>query len=148
MKEILDEGCFLLNPYLWGLRRFKDQTSIPRKIQIFPSRASQETREKMGAQLNSRPGQLIDCGQLTCSLSLSLPTCKMGFTLVAPSPIHFFLFRATLWHMEVPKLGTKSEVSLPAYTTPTALRDLSHVCDLYHSSWQYWILNPLSEARD
>ena len=26
--------------------------------------------------------------------------------------------------------------------------DPSHVCDLYHSSWQCWILNPLSEARD
>ena len=24
----------------------------------------------------------------------------------------------------------------------------SRVCDLHHSSWQYQILNPLSEARD
>jgi len=22
------------------------------------------------------------------------------------------------------------------------------VCDLHHSSWQYWILDPLSKARD
>ena len=28
------------------------------------------------------------------------------------------------------------------------MQDLSHVCDLYHSSWQCWILNPLSKARD
>ena len=26
--------------------------------------------------------------------------------------------------------------------------DLRHICDLYHSSWQSWILNPLSRARD
>ena len=26
--------------------------------------------------------------------------------------------------------------------------DPSHVCYLHHSSWQGWILNPLSEARD
>ena len=24
----------------------------------------------------------------------------------------------------------------------------SHVCNLHHSSWQHWILNPLSKARD
>ena len=29
-----------------------------------------------------------------------------------------------------------------------AMPDLSHVCDLCHSSWQCWILNPLSKARD
>ena len=23
-----------------------------------------------------------------------------------------------------------------------------HVCNLYHSSWQHWILNPLSKARN
>ena len=50
--------------------------------------------------------------------------------------------------MEVPRLGFESELQLPAYTTATAMLDLNHVCDLHHSSWQYWILNPLSEARD
>ena len=28
------------------------------------------------------------------------------------------------------------------------MQDLSRVCDLHHSSRQYWILNPLSKARD
>ena len=32
--------------------------------------------------------------------------------------------------------------------TATATPDLSRVCNLHHSSWQRWILNPLSEARD
>ena len=32
--------------------------------------------------------------------------------------------------------------------TATVTPDQSHVCDLHHSSRQYQILNPLSEARD
>ena len=51
-----------------------------------------------------------------------------------------------LWHMEAPRPGVQLELQLPAYAS--AMPDLSHVCDLYHSSWQRWILNPLSEALD
>ena len=58
------------------------------------------------------------------------------------------LFRAVSRHMEVPRLGVKSELSLPAYTTATARGDLSRVCNLHHSSRHHWILNPLSMARD
>ena len=53
-----------------------------------------------------------------------------------------------LQHMEVPRLGVKLELQLPAYTTATAMLDLSLVCDLYHSSQQHRILNPLSKVRD
>ena len=53
-----------------------------------------------------------------------------------------------LRHMEVPRLGGELELQLLAYTTATATPDLSQVCDVYHSSQQCWILNPLSEARD
>ena len=53
-----------------------------------------------------------------------------------------------MWHMEVPRLGVKSELQLPAYTTATATWDPSHVFDLHHSSWQCQILSPLSKARD
>ena len=49
--------------------------------------------------------------------------------------------------MEVPRLGVKLELQLPAYTTATAMQDLSHVWNLHHSSGQHQILNPLSEAR-
>ena len=52
------------------------------------------------------------------------------------------------WHKEVPSLGIKLELWLPAYTIAIAMPDLSGVCDLHHSSWLCWILNPLSEARD
>ena len=48
--------------------------------------------------------------------------------------------------MEVPRLGVESELQLPAYAIATP--DLSHVCDLHHSSWQNQIFNPLNEARD
>ena len=50
--------------------------------------------------------------------------------------------------MEVPRVGVESELQLPAYTTATATWDLSHVCNLHHSSWPCWFLNPLREARD
>ena len=50
--------------------------------------------------------------------------------------------------MKVPRLGVKSELLLPAYTTATAIWDPSYICELIHSLGQCWILNPLSEARD
>ena len=54
----------------------------------------------------------------------------------------FFFFWPHLQHMEVPRLGVELELQPPAYTTGTATQDLSHVCDLHHSSWQHQILNP------
>ena len=54
----------------------------------------------------------------------------------------------THWHMEVPRPGVQSEQQLPGYTTATATPDLSRVCDLRHSLWQRWILNPASKAGD
>ena len=51
-------------------------------------------------------------------------------------------------HIEIPRLGIESELQLPAYTTATATQDLSSICDLYHSSEQCRILNPLSRVRD
>ena len=50
--------------------------------------------------------------------------------------------------MEVPRLGVKSELQLPAYTTGTARHDPSHLFKLHPSSQQHQILNPLSGARD
>ena len=49
--------------------------------------------------------------------------------------------------MDVPKIGVKSKLYL-LDCMPTTMRDPSLICDLQHSSWQHWILNPLSEARD
>ena len=51
-------------------------------------------------------------------------------------------------HMEVPRLGVKSELQLPAYTTATTVWDPSCVYSLHHSSQQHRLLNPLSVAMD
>ena len=48
--------------------------------------------------------------------------------------------------MEVPRLGVKLELQLPAYTTATATQNPSCICKLYLQQW--WILNPPSKARD
>ena len=50
--------------------------------------------------------------------------------------------------MEVPRLGVELELQLPAYATATARRDPSRIYNLHRSSWQCWIFNPLSKARD
>ena len=57
-------------------------------------------------------------------------------------------FRAASRHMEFPRPGVKLEQQPPAYTTATATRDPSRICDLHHSSWQRRILIPLSKAGD
>ena len=67
----------------------------------------------------------------------------------APSPSHFkilleflsfffffFFLRLDPQHMEVPRLRAELELQPPAYTTAAATRDLSHICDLHHSSGQ------------
>ena len=61
--------------------------------------------------------------------------------------IAFFL-GSQLWYMEVPGLGVKLELQLPAYAPATATPDTSYICVLCCSLRQHWILNPLSEARD
>ena len=64
----------------------------------------------------------------------------------------FFFFSVFLGllprHMEVPRLGIKMELQPLAYTTAIAMLDLSYIFDLYHSSWQCWILNQLSKVKD
>ena len=50
--------------------------------------------------------------------------------------------------MEGPRLGVESKLHLLAYASAIATQDLSHTCDLHHSSQQCQILNPLSEAGD
>ena len=50
--------------------------------------------------------------------------------------------------MEVPRLGVELELQLAAYTTATAMWDLSCAYDLHHSSQQCQIFNLLSKVRD
>ena len=60
----------------------------------------------------------------------------------------FLLFKSAPAHMEVSRLGIKSELQLPATASATATPDPSPLCDLHLSSWQHWPLKPLSEAKD
>ena len=85
------------------------------------------------------------------------PVCRgflsffLSFLPSFPPPfllLSFIFLGLPLWHMEVPRLGVHSELQLPAYTTATAMRDLSHTRNRDHSSRQHQILNPLSKARD
>ena len=66
--------------------------------------------------------------------------------------VFFFFFLVFLGphpqHLKVPRLGVELELQPPAYTTATAMWDPSCICNLYHSSRQRHILNPLSKARD
>ena len=63
--------------------------------------------------------------------------------------IYLFCFLEPNWgHMEVPRIGGQVELQLLDYTTTIATWDLSHACNLHHSSRQLQILNPLSKARD
>ena len=71
--------------------------------------------------------------------------CSISFFL---SFLFFGFLGPHLRHIEVSKLGGELEIQLLAYATATATQDPSHVYDLYHSSWQRQILNPLSNARD
>ena len=50
--------------------------------------------------------------------------------------------------MEISRLGVEFEQQLLAGATATAMQDLSHICDLHHSSQQCQIANSLGEARD
>ena len=52
-----------------------------------------------------------------------------------------FFLRPHPLHMEIPRLGIKSELQLLAYATATATRHLSYVCDLHHSSQQRQIFD-------
>ena len=96
--------------------------------------------------MNFMPGTSRDTNPLTDQTkaiqaqpsAASVPDC---YLFIVFSGLH-------LQHMEVPRLGVRLELLLPAYTTATTTPDLSHVGDLQHSSRQHQILNPLSEARD
>ena len=75
-----------------------------------------------------------------------------GIQIVFSYGRSFFFFFFSLgphpWHVEVPRLGIKWELQLPAYTTATATRNLSHICELHCISRQHQIPKPLCKARN
>ena len=95
-------------------------------------------------------GQATATVEATLSRVSSYAVSWMGspdITFIFIEKNFFFVFLGLHpWHMEVPRLGVKLELWLLAIATATW--DLSRVCNLHHSSWQCWILNPLSRTRD
>ena len=59
-----------------------------------------------------------------------------------------FLLGLHLQHMEVPRLGVKSELQLLAYATATAIPDPRHICNLHTAHSNTGSFNALSKARD
>ena len=92
---------------------------------------------------------IFDLYKMTTLYGSTYSNFFQGFSFFFSSPPYFFcLFRATPTDIEVPRLGVQLELLLPAFATATATLDPSHICDLYHSSWQCRILSPLRDARD
>ena len=60
--------------------------------------------------------------------------------------LSFCLFRAALGAYGGSQ--ARGQIRAAAVTTITGTPDPSCIFELHHSSWQHWILNPLSEARD
>ena len=73
---------------------------------------------------------------LDSSFQNPLPGESHRMRSILPVAIYLFICFLGLHpqHTEVPGLGVKSELYLPAYATATAMQDPSHVCDLHHSS--------------
>ena len=86
--------------------------------------------------------------------SSNIPSHQTHRTLYIFLPLFFFFLfffgflGLHLQHMEVPRLGVKLELQLPAYATATATPDWSRSCKLHCSLQQCRVLNPLREARD
>ena len=62
--------------------------------------------------------------------------------------VFFLLFRATLVAYGGFQAGGQIRATTAGLYHSTATQDLSRICDLHHTSWQRWILNALSKARD
>ena len=58
----------------------------------------------------------------------------------------FLLFRAS--HTAHGGSQARGRIRAAAASYSHSTTDPSSFCDLHHSSWQHWTLNPLSKARD
>ena len=78
---------------------------------------------------------------------LLYPGGPHGVLLAFSLPPPLLLFRAKPKACGGSQARDPVKLQLLAYTTATAMQDLSRVCNLHHSSQQCQILNPLSKAK-
>ena len=83
-----------------------------------------------------------------CAIRGLWPALEASFCFVLFCFVLLCFLGLHLQRMEFPRLGVESELQLSAYTTTTATQDPSCLCNLYHSSRQHQIPNPLSKVRD
>ena len=109
---------------------------------------------RVGAQENLQVARSLVCLLLAPGNPWSHQLWFLSFFLFFNTEMVFILFIYFCFlglhpqHVEVPRLGVKSELQLLVCTTATATRGLSRVCNLHYSSQQHQILNSLREARD
>ena len=107
----------------------------------------------MGRKVNEKKElppfrKLLKETQIHNWINSSLCVCVCVFVCVCVCVCVCIFLGPHAWYTEVPRLGVKSEVSLPAYTTAIAMQDPILICKLYHSFQKGWMFNPLSEAKD
>ena len=71
--------------------------------------------------------------------------CPQGPTFNAFSFHEFFFF---FFFLRPAPVAYGSSQARSWFQAATAMPDPSHICDLHHSSWRPWMLNPLEVARD
>ena len=87
----------------------------------------------------------------TSYISRYLPPSTLPSVFYFPYSIYYLKnYLSTFIYLFIFIFSNQNQIEAiaAAYTTATATRDPSHVCNLHHRSWQCWILNPLSEDRD
>ena len=150
--------CF----WLYSLHLVRKGVNWPHLLQICASAIGPCSFVTSSHSLSSQNQDIISCSQVCqfshlCYSSLAFFKLRfswasiivvVGKSLSLSLSFFFLLLGPHPWHMEVPRLGVELELQLLAYTTATALWDLSCICDPHHSSWQCRILSLLSEARD
>ena len=120
---------------------------IPHIIYLAPA----SHRTKVMGYLSYATNQRYDFRQINSLLwqSISLPRLDSFFlSFLLFCFILFLLFRATSAANGSSQARGQLDLQLPAYTTATATRDPSCVCNLDHSSQQCRILDPLSKTRN
>ena len=85
-----------------------------------------------------------DLPALSVCVCVCVCVCFRGGAI--PLLIFFCLFRATPVAYGSSQARGRIRGANEAYMTDRAIPDLSYIFDLHHSLWQYWILNPPSEA--